>query len=52
MMPPTVLVGAFGMNVKAIPYADDTNGFWIAAGFCFAGAGAAFLLLRRFGILD
>ena len=43
---------AFGMNVKAIPWAEDPSGFWLACGLCAAGVAGAFLLLRRFGILD
>ena len=52
MMPPTILVGAFGMNVKDIPFANDVNGFWAASLLCVVGVAGGYVLLRRFGILD
>lgn len=34
LLPPTLIVGAFGMNVRGIPFANDIGGFWAASALC------------------
>jgi zinc transporter len=51
LLPPTFVVGAFGMNVGGIPWAQSPEGFWAALGFCLALVLAGWALLRRFRIL-
>jgi Mg2+ and Co2+ transporter CorA len=51
LLPPTFVVGAFGMNVGGIPWAQSPGGFWAALGFCLALVLAGWALLRRFRIL-
>jgi zinc transporter len=51
LLPPTFIVGAFGMNLPAIPWASDHGGFWWAFGLCFVVVGASWALLKRYGIL-
>lgn len=34
LLPPTLVVGAFGMNVRDIPFANDSAGFWAASVLC------------------
>lgn len=51
MLPPTFVVGAFGMNVEGLPWAHDIDGFAIVIGFCLLLVGAGYLVLRRFRIL-
>src|SRR6185312_8872568 len=36
ILPATFIVGAFGMNLPAIPWANAHGGFWWATGLCFA----------------
>jgi zinc transporter len=50
-LPPTFVVGALGMNVGGLPWAQEHEGFWIAIGFCLALFGFSYWLLRRFRIL-
>jgi len=51
LLPPTFIVGAFGMNVPAIPWAGDHGGFWWAFGLCFVVVAASWVALKRYGIL-
>lgn len=51
MLPPTFLVGAFGMNVPAIPWANSHIGFWWAIGACIAIVAGCYYALRRARIL-
>jgi zinc transporter len=51
LLPPTFIAGAFGMNVPAIPWANDHGGFWWAIGLCAAVVAASWAALKRFGIL-
>jgi zinc transporter len=51
LLPPTFVVGAFGMNVGGIPWAQAPHGFWAALGFCLVLVLAGWALLRRFRIL-
>lgn len=51
MLPPTFVVGAFGMNVPAIPWAASHSGFWWAIAACIAVVAGCYILLRRARIL-
>ncbi len=51
LLPATFVVGAFGMNVGGIPWAQSPEGFWAAVGFCFLLVLSGWGLLRRFRIL-
>lgn len=51
LIPPTLIVGAFGMNLPGIPFDHDKGGFLAASILCLAVVGAAYLLLRRMKIM-
>ncbi|HTT97554.1 MAG TPA: CorA family divalent cation transporter [Rhizomicrobium sp.] len=51
LLPPTFIAGAFGMNVPAIPWANDHGGFWWAIGLCTVVVAASWAALKRYGIL-
>jgi zinc transporter len=51
LMPPTLIVGAFGMNLDGILFAKSPHGFWLAGGLCVLTIIAAFVLLRGLRIL-
>jgi len=51
LLPPTFVVGAFGMNVGGIPWAQAGHGFWMALGFCVVLVFVGWLVLKRFRIL-
>lgn len=44
-LPPTLVAGLFGMNVKGIPWADTANGFWPAVALCAMSSVAVSLFL-------
>ncbi len=51
LLPPTFVVGAFGMNVGGLPWMQDKEGFYICLGLCCLLVAASYVLLRRFKIL-
>ncbi len=51
LIPPTLIVGAFGMNVGGIPWASGQGGFVAASILCLTVVGAAWWMLRRMRIL-
>lgn len=51
LIPPTLIVGAFGMNVPGIPFEHSRLGFGIAAGICLVVVLGAYQLLRRLDLL-
>ncbi|WP_332768539.1 CorA family divalent cation transporter [Phenylobacterium sp.] len=51
LIPPTLIVGAFGMNLPGIPFADDRAGFVVASALCLAVVGGAWFVLRRMRIM-
>jgi zinc transporter len=51
MMPPTLAVGAFGMNVGGIWFAHEAQGFALAFGVCAVSAVIAYAVLSRLGVL-
>jgi zinc transporter len=50
LIPPTLVTGAFGMNVPGIPFEHSPSGFATAAALCAIVVGAALVLLRRMGM--
>lgn len=52
LIPPTLIVGAFGMNVAGIPFASSHAGFLTALLLCLAVVGGAWMLLKRMDILS
>jgi zinc transporter len=44
-LPPTLVAGLFGMNVKGIPWSDAANGFWPAVALCALSSVAVSLFL-------
>jgi zinc transporter len=51
LIPPTVIVGAFGMNVPGIPWDKSPIGFSLACGLCVLSVGGSVWLLRRMEML-
>jgi zinc transporter len=51
LIPPTLIVGAFGMNLGGIPFSHSNAGFAWAAVVCLATVAGAVLLLRRLRML-
>ncbi len=52
LIPPTLIVGAFGMNVGGIPFGASHAGFIAASVLCLAVVAGAWWLLRRMQILS
>jgi zinc transporter len=50
-MPPTLVTGIFGMNTKALPFAESEVGFWWAAVLVVIAPLIAYVVLRRIGII-
>jgi zinc transporter len=51
LIPPTLIVGALGMNLEGVPFAHDPVGFAKAAAMCLAIVAGAYVLLRRWKVL-
>jgi len=51
LLPPTFVVGAFGMNVGGVPWGQNGHGFWAALGLCAVLVLVGYVVLRRFRIL-
>jgi zinc transporter len=51
LLPPTFIVGAFGMNVEGMPWSHDTEGFVVVIAVCLLLVALSYALLRRFRIL-
>jgi len=49
-LPPTLIVGVFGMNTKGLPLTEDADGFWIAIGLCVMASVVVYGALRRLGV--
>ena len=50
LIPPTLVTGAFGMNVPGIPFEHSPGGFAVAVALCAVVVGAAMMILRRMGM--
>jgi len=51
LIPPTLIVGAFGMNLGGMPFGHSGTGFAWATGLCILVVGAAVWVLRRMNLL-
>jgi len=51
LIPPTLVVGAWGMNVDGIPFGHSPSGFLTVSVICVAMVGGALWMLRRMGML-
>lgn len=51
LLPPTLVTGMFGMNVKGLLFSDDENGYIYAMLICIASSGLVYLLMRRIGLI-
>ena len=51
LLPPTFVVGAFGMNVGGIPWGQNGHGFWAGLALCAILVFVGYVALRRFRIL-
>jgi zinc transporter len=50
-LPPTLVSGIFGMNVKGLPFADDSSGFLWTCALMAGSVSAVYIILRRIGAL-
>jgi zinc transporter len=50
LLPPTLIVGFFGMNTAGLPFQSLPGGTWYAGGLCVAAIALAWWFLRRGGI--
>ncbi|MFT3987267.1 CorA family divalent cation transporter [Aestuariivirga sp.] len=44
-LPPALVAGIFGMNVKDLPWSEESHGFWVVLGLCLLSSGIVWLLL-------
>jgi len=51
LMPPTLIVGAFGMNLRGITFGESPHGFLIVCGACVAAVVGVYVALRRMRVL-
>lgn len=51
LLPPTLIVGAFGMNLKGITFGESQHGFLIVCGLCVAAVAGVWFMLRRTRVL-
>jgi len=49
-LPPTLVVGVFGMNTKGLPLTDNANGFLVAIALCVVSSVVVYGILRRRGL--
>ena len=50
LLPPTLVVGVFGMNMDNLPLISSPHGFGIAMGLCISSSVIVYMLLRRIGV--
>jgi len=50
LIPPTLVTGAFGMNLKGIPFENSSGGFAAVVVLCAIVVGGALFVLRRLGM--
>ena len=51
LLPPTLVTGLFGMNLHGLPFAEDGGGFLWAALLMVLSSVAAFVLMKRIGLI-
>jgi len=50
LLPPTLIAGLFGMNVKDLPFLETPGGFWYVIGLCLLSSFFAYRLLKKLDI--
>ena len=51
LLPPTLVTGIFGMNVKGLPFTTDDSGFWWAGLMIASSSVSVFLVMKRLGLI-
>ena len=51
LLPPTLVTGIFGMNTKGLPLTDVESGFLWAALLMVLSSLAAYMIMKRIGII-
>ena len=51
LLPPTLVTGIFGMNTKGLPFTDLDTAFLWASLLMVLSSGAAYLIMKRIGII-
>lgn len=51
LLPPTLVAGIFGMNVKDLPLTESNGGFWWAAAILAVSAATVCFVLKRMGLI-
>ena len=51
LLPPTLVTGLFGMNVKGLPFTTDDTGFLWAALLIVSSSVTAYLVIKRLGLI-
>lgn len=51
LMPPTLVTGIFGMNIKGLPFADLETAFLWVGPLMFMASFVAYLIMKRIGVL-
>jgi zinc transporter len=51
ILPPTLVTGIFGMNVKGLPFNEDPSGFLWTAALMTASSLAVFWVMKKIGAL-
>jgi zinc transporter len=51
LMPPTLVTGVFGMNTKGLPFTDMESAFLWASVLMVLSSFAAYLIMKRIGII-
>lgn len=49
-LPPTLIAGLFGMNVKDLPFLETPGGFWYVLGLCIISSISAYILMKKLDI--
>jgi Mg2+ and Co2+ transporter CorA len=49
-LPPTLIAGLFGMNVKDLPFLETPGGFWYVLGLCVLSSFLAYILMKKLDI--
>ncbi len=50
LLPPTLIAGIFGMNVKDLPFLETPGGFWYVTGLCLLSSFFAYRLMKKLDI--
>ena len=50
LLPPSLVVGVFGMNLHGLPFAEHRAGAWAALFLCGMSSLSVYLILRKLGM--